>query len=64
MYLLKNRENYAVHSLLELYKSIQNTLFNFISFEFKKSNRLRLELAWCLITLFLLSRLQKEIQIL
>jgi len=45
IYLLKNGENCAVHSLLELYKSIQNTLFNFILFEFEKSNRLRLELA-------------------
>jgi len=33
-------------------------LFNFILYEFEKSNRLRLEFAWCLITLFLLSCLQ------
>jgi len=42
MYLLKNRENCAVHSLLELYKSVQNMLFNFILDEFGKSNRLEL----------------------
>jgi len=45
MYLLKNGENCAVHNLLELYKLIPNTLFNFISFKFEKLNRLPLELA-------------------
>jgi len=38
-------------------------LFNFILYEFEKLNILRLEFAWCLITLFTLLRLQEEVQI-